>query len=112
MPKLEQIFGPVLTVAKFKTEEEAISLANNTTYGLGSSIFTTNHSQSLRVSSAIEAGVVWVNSYAILPPQAPFGGYKQSGIGRELGSYGLDGYCQIKAVHHNMLEGSSGVYPP
>ena len=77
-----QIFGPVITVAKFETEEEALELANNTVYGLAAAVFTNDARQSMRVSSALEAGTVWVNSYALLHAQAPFGGFKQSGIGR------------------------------
>lgn len=103
----EEIFGPVIVVGKFETEEEGLALANDSSYGLAGAVFTNDHKQAMRVSSAIEAGTVWVNSYALLHVQAPFGGYKQSGIGRELGSYGLEAYCQVKAVHHN-LGGSMG----
>lgn len=98
----EEIFGPVIVVAKFETEEEAIELANNTSYGLAGAVFTNDAKQSMRVSGALEAGTVWVNSYALLHVQAPFGGFKQSGIGRELGTYGLEAYTQVKAVHHNL----------
>lgn len=97
-----QIFGPVLVVSKFETEQEALELANDTTYGLAAAVFTSDAKQSLRVSGALEAGTVWVNSYSLLSTQVPFGGYKQSGIGRELGTYGLDAYTQIKAVHHTI----------
>ncbi len=79
---LRQIFGPVISVAKFTTEEEAIELANNSVYGLAAAVFTNDAKQSMRVSGALEAGTVWVNSYALLHVQAPFGGFKQSGIGR------------------------------
>ncbi|KAJ9111112.1 hypothetical protein QFC19_001311 [Naganishia cerealis] len=96
----EEIFGPVIVVSKFETEEEAIHLANDTTYGLAAAVFTNDAKQSMRVSGALEAGTVWVNSYALLHVQAPFGGFKQSGIGRELGTYGLEAYTQVKAVHH------------
>lgn len=98
----EEIFGPVISVAKFTTEEEAIELANNSVYGLAAAVFTNDAKQSMRVSGALEAGTVWVNSYALLHVQAPFGGFKQSGIGRELGTYGLEAYTQVKAVHHNL----------
>ena len=100
MLTLPQIFGPVIVVSKFETEEEALHLANNTTYGLAAAVFTNDAKQSMRVSGALEAGTVWVNSYALLHVQAPFGGFKQSGIGRELGTYGLEAYTQVKAVHH------------
>ncbi|KAJ9093393.1 hypothetical protein QFC21_006423 [Naganishia friedmannii] len=96
----EEIFGPVIVVSKFETEEEAIHLANDTTYGLAAAVFTNDAKQSMRVSGALEAGTVWVNSYALLHVQAPFGGFKQSGTGRELGTYGLEAYTQVKAVHH------------
>ncbi|KAF4602177.1 aldehyde dehydrogenase (NAD(P)(+)) ald5 [Pleurotus pulmonarius] len=77
----EEIFGPVLTVGRFKTEEEAISLANDTTYGLGAGLHSNDASQCIRVSSALEAGTVWINQYNILNNNVPFGGKKQSGIG-------------------------------
>ncbi|KAJ4177640.1 aldehyde dehydrogenase (NAD(P)(+)) ald5 [Fusarium solani] len=94
----EEIFGPVCTVQKFDNEEEAIRLANDTPYGLAAAVHTSDVNTSVRVSSAIRAGTVWVNSYNLLSTQAPFGGFKQSGIGRELGSYALDNYTQIKTV--------------
>ncbi|PPQ92358.1 hypothetical protein CVT25_008707 [Psilocybe cyanescens] len=116
------IFGPVLSVGVFKSEEEAISLANDTSYGLGAglhSILSTECSpyyadaalhiaddanQCMRVSSALEAGTVWVNQYNILNNNVPFGGKKQSGIGRELGSYALEEYTSVKAIHWNFGE--------
>jgi len=100
----EEIFGPVLSVGRFKTEEEAISLANNTTYGLGAGLHSTNADQCMRVSSALEAGTVWVNQYNILHNNVPFGGKKQSGIGRELGQIALEEYTSVKAVHWNFGE--------
>ncbi|KAF8192501.1 aldehyde dehydrogenase domain-containing protein [Pholiota molesta] len=102
--KLVQIFGPVLSVGVFKTEDEAIALANNTTYGLGAGLHSSDANQCMRVSSALEAGTVWVNQYNILNNNVPFGGKKQSGIGRELGSYALDEYTSVKAVHWNFGE--------
>ncbi|KAM0492225.1 hypothetical protein ACHAP8_010088 [Fusarium lateritium] len=98
----EEIFGPVVVITKFKTEEEAVDLANDTTYGLGSAVFTTDLERAHRVSGNIEAGMVWVNSSQDCDPRVPFGGVKQSGIGRELGKAGLEAYSQIKAVHINM----------
>lgn len=100
LTRFRQIFGPVIVVSKFETEEEALQLANDTSYGLAAAVFTNDAKQSMRVSGALEAGTVWVNSYALLHVQAPFGGFKQSGIGRELGTYGLEAYTQVKAVHH------------
>ncbi|KAI0254358.1 NAD-aldehyde dehydrogenase [Lactifluus subvellereus] len=100
----EEIFGPVLSVGKFHTEQEAIDLANDTTYGLAAGLHSTDQSQCHRVSSALEAGTVWVNQYNVLYNNVPFGGKKQSGIGRELGSHGLDEYISTKAVHWNYGE--------
>jgi aldehyde dehydrogenase (NAD+) len=100
----EEIFGPVLSVGRFKTEEEAVALANNTSYGLGAGLHSTDASQCMRVSSLLEAGTVWVNQYNLLSNNVPFGGKKQSGIGRELGSYALEEYTSVKAVHWNIGE--------
>ncbi|GJJ07507.1 hypothetical protein Clacol_001709 [Clathrus columnatus] len=100
----EEIFGPVLAIAKFDTEEEAIAIANNTTYGLAAGLHSTDASQCLRVASAFEAGTVWINNYNILSNNVPFGGYKQSGIGRELGEEALSEYTIVKAVHWNFGE--------
>ncbi|EED16926.1 aldehyde dehydrogenase, putative [Talaromyces stipitatus ATCC 10500] len=94
----EEIFGPVCTVQKFKDEEEAIKLANDTSYGLAAGIHTNDLNTSIRVSNALKAGTVWVNQYNTIHHQTPFGGYKESGLGRELGSYALDNYTQIKTV--------------
>ncbi|KAJ5819450.1 aldehyde dehydrogenase [Penicillium riverlandense] len=94
----EEIFGPVCTVQTFASEEEAIRLANNTSYGLAAAVHTTNINTAVRVSEAVKAGTVWVNTYNTLSYQAPFGGFKESGLGRELGSYALDNYTQVKTV--------------
>jgi len=94
----EEIFGPVLVVSKFETEDEVIELANNTTYGLGAGFHSRDANQCQRVLAKLEAGTVWVNQYGVLYNNAPFGGYKQSGIGRELGSYALNNYTQVKTV--------------
>lgn len=98
----EEIFGPVVVIASFKEEDEAVALANDTTYGLGAAVFTTNLERAHRVAAEVEAGMVWVNSSNDCDPRVPFGGVKQSGIGRELGEAGLEAYSQIKAVHVNM----------
>ncbi|KDQ14746.1 hypothetical protein BOTBODRAFT_32498 [Botryobasidium botryosum FD-172 SS1] len=94
----EEIFGPVVVVGKFDTEEEAIKLANDTSYGLGSGLQSNDANQIMRVSSALQAGTVWINQYGVLSNAAPFGGYKQSGIGRELGSYALQEYTIVKTI--------------
>ncbi|KAL4907184.1 aldehyde dehydrogenase [Aspergillus multicolor] len=98
----EEIFGPVVTVQKFKDEAEAIKLGNSTDYGLAAAVHTKNVNTAIRVSNALKAGTVWINSYNLISYQAPFGGFKQSGLGRELGSYALENYTQIKAVHYRL----------
>ena len=98
----EEIFGPVVAIASFRDEEEAVALANDTTYGLGAAVFTTDLERAHRVAAEDEAGMVWINSSQDSDPRVPFGGVKQSGIGRELGEAGLEAYSQIKAVHVNM----------
>jgi len=103
----DEIFGPVLAVGRFTTEEEVIELANNTSYGLGAGLHSTDANQCMRVSSALEAGTVWVNQYNVLYNNVPFGGKKQSGIGRELGKQALDEYTSVKAVHWNFGEKAS-----
>lgn len=94
----EEIFGPVCTISKFETEEEVLKAANNTTFGLASAVHTTNLNTAIRVSNSIRAGTVWVNQYNMLHHQLPFGGYKESGIGRELGAAALENYTQNKTV--------------
>lgn len=97
----EEIFGPVVAISKFKTEDEAIEKANNTTYGLAAMCFTKDLERAHRVSDELEAGMVFINSTENSDIQAPFGGIKMSGIGNELGSNGIEMYTQIKAVHIN-----------
>ncbi|KAI0998940.1 Aldehyde dehydrogenase [Podosphaera aphanis] len=98
----EEVFGPFVVFASFKTEAEALELANNSVYGLGSAIFTKDITRAHRVAKSLEAGTVWINSSNDSDYRIPFGGFKESGIGRELGEEGLTGYYQIKAVHINM----------
>lgn len=98
----EEVFGPFVVIASFKDEEGALEIANDTTYGLGSAVFTQDITRAHRVAKRIEAGMVWINSSNDSDYRIPFGGVKQSGIGRELGEAGLAGYTQIKAVHVNM----------
>ena len=97
----EEIFGPVVVIQKFHGEEEAIQLANNTTYGLAAGIFTSDSAKALRGVKKIRAGITWSNTYGPVYPEAPWGGYKQSGIGRELGTYGLDDYTEVKQININ-----------
>lgn len=119
----EEIFGPVAAIAKFKDQEEVINLANDTSYGLGAAVFTSNISTAINVSNRLEAGSVCklssthgidpmyssrfpfisgVNCYNIVEVNAPFGGYKQSGIGRENGEYALENYYQVKSIKINI----------
>jgi aldehyde dehydrogenase (NAD+) len=95
----EEIFGPVLCVIPFDTEDEAVKLANESKFGLAAGIQTENISRAHRVSSRLEAGLVWVNTYNQFDVALPFGGFKESGIGRELGTEVLDAYTQIKSVY-------------
>ncbi len=98
----EEVFGPFVVVSSFKTEEEAVAKANDTTYGLGSAVFTQDITKAHRVARNIEAGMVWINSSNDSDFRIPFGGVKQSGIGRELGEAGLAAYTNTKSVHVNM----------
>jgi acyl-CoA reductase-like NAD-dependent aldehyde dehydrogenase len=94
----EEIFGPVLAVLTFDDLEEGIQLANQTMYGLAAGIWTKDIQKAHRVANEIKAGTVWINTYNFYDPAAPFGGYKASGFGRELGREGLDGYLETKSV--------------
>lgn len=98
----EEVFGPFVVINSFKSEEEALRIANDTTYGLGSAVFTKDITRAHRVARKIESGMVWINSSNDSSFKVPFGGIKQSGIGRELGEAGLAGYTQIKSVFVNM----------
>lgn len=98
----EEIFGPVVVIQKFHGEKEAIQLANHTTYGLAAGVFTSDNAKALRVIKKLRAGITWVNTYGPVYPEAPWGGYKQSGIGRELGTYGLDDYTEVKQININL----------
>ncbi|KAF4440935.1 putative aldehyde dehydrogenase [Fusarium austroafricanum] len=101
----EEVFGPVASIAKFKTEEEVIALANDNVYGLASSVFTNDISRAIRVSDGIEAGLVCVNSWGSISANTPFGGVKQSGFGRENGEDALHDWTQVKSVKVNILKG-------
>lgn len=94
----EEIFGPVVCVFKFKDIDEVIQRANSTTYGLASAVFSNDMNIIMKVTSSLQAGTVWVNAYDLVHNAAPFGGFKQSGFGRELGEYGLHEYTEVKNV--------------
>ena len=94
----EEIFGPVMSIIKFKTIEEAIKRANNTRYGLVSGVVTQSLDSAVKVSNAMQSGQVFVNCWAAMQPSTPFGGFKESGFGRELGQKSLDGYLETKTV--------------
>jgi len=94
----EEIFGPVMSVISFKSLDEVISRANRTKYGLAAAVWTRDMKKALAVANGVRAGTVWVNCYNVMDTRSPFGGFKQSGIGRELGEYGLQQYTQLKAV--------------
>jgi aldehyde dehydrogenase (NAD+) len=99
-----ELFGPVLCVLRFRTEEEAFSLANGTEHGLAAGIFTRDSARALRMSRAVRAGIVWVNTYRVISPVAEFGGVKASGFGRESGFQAVYDYTRPKTVWMNMSE--------
>jgi acyl-CoA reductase-like NAD-dependent aldehyde dehydrogenase len=97
----EEIFGPVLSVIPFDTEEEALAIANNSIYGLAGGVQSGNLERAKKVAAGMRTGTVWINDYHLISPERPFGGYKESGIGRELGVQGYEIYRQVKHVHVN-----------
>ncbi|CAK8563077.1 unnamed protein product [Lathyrus sativus] len=108
----EEVFGPVLCVKTFSTEEEAIDLANDTVYGLGAAVISNDLERCERVTKAFKAGIVWVNCSQPCFTQAPWGGVKRSGFGRELGEWGLDNYLSVKQVTQYISEEPWGWYQP
>jgi aldehyde dehydrogenase (NAD+) len=99
----EEIFGPVLCVIRYSELDEAIRMANDTIYGLAAGVWTRDVNKAYDVARKLQAGTVWINDWHMLRNDAPFGGYKQSGIGREMGQYSLDAYTQVKHVHTSMV---------
>jgi len=95
----EEIFGPVLCIIKYDSDEEAIAIANDSVYGLAGGVFSTNTARAERVARGVRTGTMWINNYHIFSDYCPFGGYKQSGVGRELGLESLREYTQIKRIH-------------
>jgi betaine-aldehyde dehydrogenase len=104
----EEIFGPVLAIDTFETEEEAIRKANDTVYGLSGAVFTKDGARAQRVIRRLRAGVTWINTFHFTFNEAPWGGYKQSGFGRELGTHGYDGYTEVKQITTHLAPGRLG----
>jgi len=94
----EEIFGPVMSILKFKDINEVVDRANKTLYGLAAAVWTKDITKAHAIADGVRAGTVWVNCYDVFDAAAPFGGFKQSGIGRELGEYGLANYTEVKTV--------------
>lgn len=106
----EEVFGPVMSFTPFDTEEEAVRLANDTEYGLAAGVFTEHIGKAHRVVKQIKAGIIWVNCYHPTFNELPWGGYKKSGIGRELGKYGMEAYLETKQVNINLDQSELGWY--
>ncbi|MFY8216496.1 MAG: aldehyde dehydrogenase family protein [Chthoniobacterales bacterium] len=104
----EEIFGPVLAVQIFGSEDEAIRIANDTIYGLAGAVFTKDGARAQRVVRKLRAGITWINSYHPTFNEAPWGGFKQSGIGQELGTYGYEAYTEVKQINTNLAPGRIG----
>ena len=99
----EEIFGPVASVIKFDSDEEAVAIANDSIYGLAGGVFSTNTARAERVARGVRTGAMWINNYHIFSDYCPFGGYKQSGVGREFGLESLHEYTQVKRIHVNAM---------
>lgn len=95
----EEIFGPVVAVIPFSKEDEAVEIANNTEYGLAGGVWTKDINRAIRIAKSIKAGYLWINTYGGIIPQTPYGGFKQSGIGKELGREGIENYLETKTVN-------------
>ncbi len=98
----DEVFGPLMSVLPFADENEAVQRANATHYGLAGAVFSRNFGRAHRVANALQAGIVWINDYNVTPPEVPFGGYKQSGAGRENGLQAIEHYTQLKTIYANL----------
>lgn len=98
----EEVFGPLMAVLSFRTEDEALARANATHFGLAGAVFTRDFNRAHRVAGGLQAGIVWINDYNVTPAEVPFGGYKQSGVGRENGLQAIEHYTQVKTIYANL----------
>jgi betaine-aldehyde dehydrogenase len=99
----DEVFGPLMAVLPFDTEDEVVERANATPYGLSAAVFSSDFARANRVANAMQAGAVWINDYGTLPASVPFGGYKQSGVGRENGANAVEHYTQIKMIYSSLV---------
>jgi len=106
----EEIFGPVLVVIRYKNIDDAIRMANDTIYGLGGAVWSRDRDKAMEVAKQMRTGTVWVNDYHLLSVAAPFGGYKQSGIGREFGLEGILEYTEVKHIHVDQVDNRAGKF--
>ena len=100
----EEIFGPVVGIIPFKDDDEAVQIANDTIYGLAAAVWTRDLKRGLRMAQRVKSGTLWLNTYQVLSPTMPFGGYKQSGIGRESGIQALENFLETKSVIADLNE--------
>ncbi len=104
----EEVFGPVLVVLTYGTLDEAVAMANDSAYGLSAGIWAGDYERAVELAARLRAGTVWINNWHQVDPSLPFGGYKQSGVGRELGPDALDDYTEVKHVHLDLTQGREG----
>ena len=104
----EEIFGPVLVVIRYKNIDDAIRMANDSIYGLGGAVWSKDKDKAMAVAKQMRTGTVWINDYHLLSVAAPFGGYKQSGIGREFGLEGILEYTEMKHIHVDQVDNRAG----
>ena len=100
----EEIFGPVMTVIPFESVDEVVELSNDNPYGLAAAVWSRDIKKAINTAKALRAGIVWINDTQPAPTEAPWGGYKQSGIGRELGKEGVEDYLEAKHIYINLAE--------